>query len=454
MWDAGWFAHLTCHGLQNPPALGGTFLADHMSIVLGILAVVHTFAPAMPDPIFFAFTQGFWFGILGLATSICVTPWLPTVRGLLLAILSAMNGISLATLGFPHIEVAIPALILLVLALWTTNRRAAALAVVPLLLTVREDAGLHLAIIWALMAAYSWYSTGQWSAARMGAGLAVLCVIISFATLAVQLAIFSDGAFGADGMDSLHAVYLGRPTLAHVDWPFLVHRALRLGQNRSYIYLPPLVTILLAIWLRNLGLALGPLAGIPWMALSLVAVSPVAGELMSYYGFPLMIGLCWPMLACQPGLGSIDPKFGMRLFAANIGGSILLFCLSGSMHDSRPWLGFGLPDFARIAATEAALDDILAHRSQLGRFIVDDAVGALRPSVFTPSELRMAMAYSEGEIAMTNAIIFQPVRWLDAQKRAIIASASLDVHYKVRGTSLLLYSRTNLRGLSALERVD
>jgi len=66
----------------------------------------------------------------------------------------------------------------------------------------------------------------------------------------------------------------------------------------------------------------------------------------------------------------------------------------------------------------------------------------------------MAMAYSEGEIAMTNAIIFQPVRWLDAQKRAIIASASLDVHYKVRGTSLLLYSRTNLRGLSALERVD
>jgi len=102
----------------------------------------------------------------------------------------------------------------------------------------------------------------------------------------------------------------------------LVHRALRLGQNRSYIYLPPLVTILLAIWLRNLGLALGPLAGIPWMALSLVAVSPVAGELMSYYGFPLMIGLCWPMLACQPGLGSIDPKFGMRLFAANIGGSI------------------------------------------------------------------------------------------------------------------------------------
>jgi hypothetical protein len=215
MWDAGWFAHLSCHGLQNPPAMGGTFLSDHMSFVLAVLALVHTISPAMPDPVFFAFTQGFWFGILGLGTSICVMPWLPARRGLLLATLCAMNGISLATLGFPHIEIAIPALIVMVLALWTTNRRMAALTVVPLLLTVREDAGLHLAIILALMAGYGWCRTSQWRAGRMAAALALLCVITSFATLAVQQAFFSDGAFAADGMDSLHAVYLGRPTLAH-----------------------------------------------------------------------------------------------------------------------------------------------------------------------------------------------------------------------------------------------
>ena len=217
MWDSGWFAYLSCHGLQNPPALGGTFLSDHMSLVLAVLAVVHTISPAMPDPVFFAFTQGFWFGILGLATSICVTPWLPVRRGLPLAALCAMNGISLATLGFPHIEIAIPALILMVLALWTTNRRKAALAVVPLLLTVREDAGLHLAIILALMSGYGWYRAGRWRAGQMAAVLAALCVTTSFAILAVQQAFFSDGAFATDGMDLLHAVYLGRPTFAHVD---------------------------------------------------------------------------------------------------------------------------------------------------------------------------------------------------------------------------------------------
>jgi hypothetical protein len=454
MLDSGWFAHLACHGLANPPALGGTFLADHMSAVLALLALVHTISPTMPDPVFFAISQGFWFGVLGLTASLCVAQWLPAGRGLLLALLCAMNGISLATLGFPHIEIAIPALILLVLALLTTGRHVAAFILVPLLLTVREDAGLHLAIILVLMAAFRWYRTGQWRMARIEAVLAALCAIMSLFTLVLQAILFGDGAFSTDGLDSLHAAYLGRSALAHVDWPFLVHRVLRLGQNRSYIYLPFLITSLVAVKQGNLGLALGPLSGMPWVALALIAVSPQAGELTNYYSFPLMIGLCWPMIACQPGFGSIDPRLGVRLLAANVGLSILLFSVSGGHHDRRPWLSFGPPDFARVAATEEALDEILNHRGQLGHFIVDDAVGSLRPSAFSPSELRMMMEYSDAEVAATNAMIFQKVRWLDAKKRAIIASADLKVHYRVRGTLLLLYSRTNLEGLSVLARAD
>jgi hypothetical protein len=454
MWDAGWFAHLACHGLQNPPALGGTFLADHMSVVLALLALVHMISPAMPDPVFFAITQGLWFGVLGLAASLCIAKWLPAGQGLLLAILSAMNGISLATLGFPHIEIAIPALILLVLALLTTNRRVAAFILVPLVLTVREDAGLHLASILVLMAAFHRYSSGEWQTARTEAVLAALCGTTSLFILVLQGVFFGNGAFSSDGMDPLHAVYLGRPTLAHVDWPFLVQRVLRLGQHRSYIYLPLLITGLVAIKRRDLGLAIGPLSAMPWLGLAFIAVFPLAGELTSYYGFPLMIGLCWPMIACQPGFGSIDPRLGVRLLAANVGVSILLFNFSGSMHDRRPWLSFGPPDFARVAATEAALDEILAHRDQLGHFIVDDAVGSLRPSAFTPSELRIMMGFSDAEIAATNVMIFQNVRWLDAKKRAIIASANLKVHYLARGTSLLLYSRSYLQGLSVLDRSD
>jgi hypothetical protein len=51
-------------------------------------------------------------------------------------------------------------------------------------------------------------------------------------------------AFFVVGVDQLHDTYLGTPILSHVNWAFLGHRIYRLGQNRSYIYLPFLITII------------------------------------------------------------------------------------------------------------------------------------------------------------------------------------------------------------------
>ena len=55
------------------------------------------------------------------------------------------------------------------------------------------------------------------------------------------------------------------------------------------------------------------------MALSLVAVSPVAGELMSYYGFPLMVGGVLADARLPTGLRSIDPQFGMLYLQRMLG---------------------------------------------------------------------------------------------------------------------------------------
>jgi hypothetical protein len=46
--------------------------------------------------------------------------------------------------------------------------------------------------------------------------------------------------------------FLGAPMLAYVDWAFLGHRIYRLGQNRSYIYLPFLITMIVAMRRREL----------------------------------------------------------------------------------------------------------------------------------------------------------------------------------------------------------
>jgi hypothetical protein len=443
MWDSGWFAHLTASGLRNPPAIGGCFLSDHMSLVLVITALVHKLIPKTPAPIFFALTQGVWFGLIGLAASLCLRPLLPTVPAVTLSVLCAMNGISLAAIGFPHIEIAISALILLILALWARGYRRIAWMFVPLLLMVREDAGLHLATIVGLISVWRWHTTRSWHAALPEAMMAAAGLLGSAAILAVQEALF------VVGEDQLHETYLGTPMLAHVDWAFLGHRIYRLGQNRSYIYLPFLITIIVAMRRREFLFALGPLAGVPWVLLALVARSSTAGELMSYYAFPLMIGLCWPMIAAHPALGG-DYRVASRLFAANIALSVTLFAFSGGMHDRRPWQSFGLPDPARIDATESALDEILASRRQLGPFIVDDAVGALRPSAFRRSELRMLMDFTPDQIRALHFMVFMPVAWLAERKAQIISEASLTWHYRIAGTSLLLYSRTPLHGLGIL----
>jgi hypothetical protein len=448
MWDSGWFAHLASTGLRNPRAIGGLFLSDHMSLVLSVFALFHELTPTAAAPVYFAFTQGLWFGLIGLAASLCLAPLLPTVAAVPLAILCALNGISLATIGFPHIEIAIPALVLLILALWVQQHRLTACLLVPLLLAVREDAGFHLATVFTLVAAWRWHRTGEWPAGRSEAILAAVGVAASLTTLVVQQALF------VDGIDQLHDTYLGTPVLAHVDWAFVGHRVYRLGQNRSYIYLPFFLTLAIAVRRRDWALAIGPLAGVPWVALALVAKSSIAGELMSYYGFPLMIGLCWPMIAGQRTFASGDPRIALRLLATNVVLSIALFAFSGGMHDRRPWQSFGLPDTARIVATEAALDEILSHRDEIGPFIVDDAVGALRPSGFGKSELRILMGFTAAEVEGLNAMVFHPNPWLAARKQEIIAAAGLTTHYRVRGTRLLVYSRSPLTGLEILEPAD
>jgi hypothetical protein len=182
-------------------------------------------------------------------------------------------------------------------------------------------------------------------------------------------------------------------------------------------------------------------------------VRQLPGELMCYYAFPLMIGLCWPVLAAQPALGG-DSRAALWLFAANVALSVLLFAFSGGMHDRRPWQSFGLPDTARIVATEKALDEILSSRQQHGPFIVDDAVGALRPAAFRRSELRLYMDFTPDEIRAVHFTVFMRDAWLAKRKAQIVSEARLIWHYHVADTSLLLYSRTPLDGLSALEAVD
>ncbi len=361
VWDAGWFAAMSIEPARwqvpNPPAIGGDFMALHMSPIFMALALVHRwFAASLSGPVFFALSQGFWHGIIGasLAWMLCSSlarTWTITA----LAVAGAGNGVALATLGFPHYEVAIPALLLATLALGLKRpRKAVHLWILPLilLLSIREDAGFQAAGIFGAIGILRLTREGR-LVARPGLALALACALFSIVDLVFQRALFPAGG------TNLSTVYLGSPPLAHLDLAFLQHRLSNLIRYRPYIWVPILLSASIAAITRDARLILGIVAILPWLAMAVVAVSELAGELTDYYGLPMMVAVVWPTVAACPAMGAAPQvrRRYLRLQAAMAALSVLLFGLYGiASHDPHPWRSFGFAWTTRARPMQVAVE--------------------------------------------------------------------------------------------------
>jgi hypothetical protein len=446
--DSGWFAWLVTEarqwGMPSPPAIGGGF--DHVAPMFFLWTALHDLVPFIPAPVWLALILGFWFGLLGLACALCLLPGLTRLPGRLeslpqvaavLALLAAGNGIALAIVGFPHVEIAIPALLFLTIAL-RGGHRLRWLWPLPfvLLLTVREDAGLHAALAFAALAALRGWQQRNWRAAVPETGLMLAGLLAGGAALLLQHSRL------AGGDNLLASEYLGTPLLAHLTPDFLAHRVHLLFRDRSYIWAPLLLLGLQAAFWRDLRLLVGLLICLPWFTLSFVAIGEQPGEMWSYYSFPLMVGLCWPALAGRAF--NVPPRDCRRYAVAQAALAVLsigLFVGSGNNHDRHPWRGFGPGGWARIAPTEQAVDSLLARRPMLGHLIVDDRVAALRPGAFSADELHLGLTYTPAEIARADTMVDWPGGWLAHRKAALRAAAGLTHATRLPGTKILLYTR-------------
>jgi len=294
--DSGWFVALTTHGkglaLPNPAIIrAGSFYATHMSPLLALIRMVHDRVWQGFDAVWFSAVQGVWYGLIGLAVWLAVRRAAPSLA-LPTALLTALGGVELATLGFPHFEVAMPALILLFLALFGHARNPWALLLLPLLLAVREDAGLHAACLLALIGWHFALTRDQASryAERVYLLLAALLIASALISIVVRQHYFGGGD------NTLDRVYLGSPPLTHITLPFLEQRLVHVVRQRLYIFLPVAMIVFTAVWMRDRLLLLGPLACVPWLMLAMIAVVQDAGTLKNYYAFPFIVALAWPAL--------------------------------------------------------------------------------------------------------------------------------------------------------------
>lgn len=457
MLDSGWFAFLAAHStawpIDNPPSIGGTYFSTHFSPVFYLLSALYRILAQAGFPLYsavwFSLTQGVWFGLLSTSVFILLSDrderknTASLIPVLLISIASAFNGISLATIGFPHFEIAIPSLLMGFFAFYYSGRKKIAFSFLLLGLSMREDAGLHYFGVFIVFALYSIFLQKTNLSRKNGfhfAWLAVLCLIYSISAVLIQ------NAFSLEGHNTLVGVYLGHPAFSHLDFTFIKDRLQFVLMNRMYIFTPILITIVLAVVRRDTLILIGAISVTPWIVFSLTGISFQAGTLTNYYAFPVIIGLLWPIVYCR--LSSVNNFMSglkstyiqLAVPAVIIFSSIAFYAGSDGNHDQKPWTRFLPYWYGHINNNQNALEQFFQENSTKS-FIVDDAVASLRTEKIKSAEWRYQLGFSNSDLGKIDAIVFQPGSWLTSRVKEIIRVAGFFNICRVDGMSYVVASK-------------
>ena len=204
----------------------------------------------------------------------------------------AFSGPVVSAIGYPHFEAAIPSLFILFLALHFLGWSRAKWVALCLGLIVREDAGLHYVGYFTLIALHQWWSRRQPIARGTLLRATALSVAVGVAMLVVQSHFFPLGA------SMFYKSFVGNPPFAHVHYAEIGTRVSTFLLSARHIYVPMVGVGLAALLFRAPAYFLAYAACIPWVVLNVVfSIRPAAQTLSLYYGFPLLVGLAWPLVA-------------------------------------------------------------------------------------------------------------------------------------------------------------
>jgi hypothetical protein len=458
--DSGLLASLMWHGdatLTQPASLGGgSFFGTHVSLLfLPALALSWGLPFSMPQ--FFAGVVGFSHALLALAVFWLLVEGFGLRRGVgpwiaaLAALGFAFSGLSIAIARYPHFETLIAALFLLFAVAQVLGHRRLAVAFFVLGLATREDAGFHYVAILGLLVMLNLARGVPLRQQRTEWTFALAALFYAIAVMAVQHLLFP-------GTSAFVRVYLDDPPLAHLSAGLIADRMRFFLVGRPYILYPALGACIWALRARNPYLVLAFVAAIPWVLVHLLAKSPLAGTLVSYYAFPFLIALAWPLIGVmqqRQRTGNAGEQTSVIVgFAALLA---LSFIPGIGIHDPGqlplPRAFWDPPSRARQAATDRAVAAISAARPMLGRLLVDNSVAALAPNGFAQKEVPFlqgnATAPSEATTSPDTVVFF--TEGYDARRlRAIADAAGLTRRYSMPGTQVHLAARQRLDEIPSL----
>ncbi len=468
MLDSGWFAFLSAHStnwpVSNPPSIGGTYFSTHFSPAFYIFTALHTLLSAVgigvSDVSWFSITQGFWLALTAssiFALLSCNSKPTTASNAFIAAvsIVVAFNGVFLASIGFPHFEIAIPALLVAFFASHINGHTKTAIAFLCLGLLMREDAGLHYFGLFFLLAGYLYFAKGRpiSKEIRFYSLLAVSCFAYSLLAISIQKIYFNVGD------NALARVYLGDPAFAHISLNFLQERLDFFARNRLYILAPIILALFLSMYKKSWGLLVGVGAVLPWIIFSLLAISFQAGTLTSYYSFPVAIALFWPAIAYalfsqQNRGGLIKFRISTKDISVIALSSLVFYAGSYGNHDRSPWNNFGPKWIGQINSTHRSLDDFIQANGEL-KLIFDDSVASLLNSTATPLQWKYQLAFSNDDIKVSDAVLFQPGAWLTGRVKEVASTAGFRYLCHLPNTQFAVLSRlANIKKCQAAESIE
>jgi hypothetical protein len=434
--DSGWFAYIIGKpsiGLPLSPLVDGlekgSAYGYHFSPAFAVISWIGALLPQSPPQLLSLFLAAIYAlvgPIVYAALRFGSAASLPRPLVCLAALVSAFNGVTLASVVFPHFEAAVPILSLAFFTLRALGRTRAALVPYGACLLFREDAGLYIAAPLALLALAKAWETKSVRIAWHDLVLILIPLFYAPIAIALQKILFNGGFH-------LKAEFIGSPPYSHLTSSLLAERLESFFRNRRYVYFPFVVTLITAIVTRRWSLLIGFAVTLPWIAFCFLGVPERIGFVNSYYAVPTILGIGWPAVAfatwgADERRGSATLALGLQFLVA--GSSIVGFPGSGHLPDNAPWKMFRpLPRAVSAERTDALVRWIGRNKGEFGHMIVGDGVVALAPELFDePEWYQWDDTWSASRFEPVNTIIFfqhEPMnlvlsKFLETHPRAIV----------------------------------
>ncbi len=347
----------------------------------------------------------------------------------------------------PHYEILIPSLVIGVAAALALDHRFIAAGLAVVLLSTKEDAGFHLAALLVVYAAAIWIRERR----VLGPELTFAAIAIAYSAFAFSFAPF----FMPYYQGHMVGYFIGNPPFGHWRLDLIARKVDYFFWQNTYVWGPMMLLALAAARRRDLGIAVGAIAVLPWFVLTVCFASYETVWVLGYhYAFPAMIAIAWPTVLGLYRTGPRGFAGGTRWFLWLQAGTLALAFLPKlgehlPYYNSRYYgISFTLGDEVRAVETHAQFVRALhAGHGELGRTFQNLPVTALAPRVLPRRNWIEDLKRDDPRIRIADTIILFEGGWACPAEESNIRLAALPYEYRVPGTRITLLSRKTLAEL-------